>query len=426
MRRYSLRGLVSAFFLFLFYSNLFATELSLAPQSYTTQSGSTSGQPVSTLAMQDQSGSQDDWNQYLEFYTPGNSIYKGQRAYIVPASVDLTQIQGLALRVNYRGPQKNYQTWSWKIYDWVGRKWVGIGDNGFAAPWIWQMANFQIGGKPTNYINSKRQLSILFQSNNAKDDADLDYEALVLTLPNQTPVPDSSTRWIPPPVSSWQWQFSGLPIDTSVNAEIFSLDGFDTDAALVAELHAQGKHVVCYMDMGTWEDWRPDASQFPASVKGLGNGWPGENWLDIRRLDILLPLLEARLDLCHAKGFDAVEPDNMDGYSNTTGFPLTANDQLQFNQTIAEAAHVRGLSIGLKNDISQVANLLPHYDFAINESCFEFGECALLNPFVDAAKAVFNVEYNLAINDFCPQANAMNFNSMKKNRNLDAYREACR
>lgn len=95
MRRYSLRGLVSAFFLFLFYSNLFGSELSLAPQSYTTQSGSTGGQAIASLALQDQSASQDNWERYLEFYTPGTSVYKGQRSYTIPVSVDLSPSKSL-------------------------------------------------------------------------------------------------------------------------------------------------------------------------------------------------------------------------------------------------------------------------------------------------------------------------------------------
>jgi len=36
------------------------------------------------------------------------------------------------------------------------------------------------------------------------------------------------------------------------------------------------------------------------------------------------------------------------------------------------------------------------------------------------------VEYKLATSQFCPQANVMNFNSLKKHLNLDAYRVACR
>lgn len=426
MRRYSLRGLVSAFFLFLFYSNLFAGEFYVAPQNYSTQKGTTGGQAVASLAIQDQEGSQDDWDHYLEFYTP-STLYQGQRSYLIPSQYDLSQLQSLDLRVNYRGPEKSWQVWTWKIYNWVSRQWIVIGDNSFARPWIWQMANFQLSGNLSDYISPNREVKILFQSNNAKDDANLDYEVLVLGLPEILSEPKALPEyWIPPQVSSWQWQFAGLPIDTEVDAQIYSLDLFDTDAALVQNLQAQGKKVVCYINMGAWENWRPDAKQFPASIKGRSNGWAGERWMDIRNLEVLMPILNARLDLCKAKGFDAVEPDNIDGYANRSGFPLTYAEQKTFNEAIAAAAHERNLAIGLKNDLNQVLDLVDVYDFAINESCFDYNECHLLNPFIDAGKAVFNVEYNLSTDQFCPQANAMNFNSMKKNRNLDGYREACR
>jgi hypothetical protein len=68
-------------------------------------------------------------------------------------------------------------------------------------------------------------------------------------------------------------------------------------------------------------------------------------------LDSLGPILFARLDLAVAKGCDGVEPDNVDGYANNTNFPLTVQDQLQFNIWLANEAHARGLSIGLKNDL---------------------------------------------------------------------------
>ena len=42
--------------------------------------------------------------------------------------------------------------------------------------------------------------------------------------------------------------------------------------------------------------------------------------------------MAARFDLCRQKGFDAVEPDLVDGYIQTTGFPLTAADQLTYNR----------------------------------------------------------------------------------------------
>ncbi|MCP4225614.1 MAG: endo alpha-1,4 polygalactosaminidase, partial [Actinomycetia bacterium] len=178
---------------------------------------------------------------------------------------------------------------------------------------------------------------------------------------------------VPAPGTTWQWQLTQA-IDESYDVDVYDVDGFDVSATTVASLHASGRKVICYISAGSWEDWRPDASDFPASVKGNNNGWPGEKWLDIRDLDVLGPIMEARLDMCVAKGFDAVEPDNIDGYTNNTGFPLSAQDQLGYNRFLADAAHARGLSIGLKNDLDQVVALEPWFEFAVNEQCFQYNE----------------------------------------------------
>jgi len=214
-------------------------------------------------------------------------------------------------------------------------------------------------------------------------------------------------------------------VNESYEAAMYDVDLFDTSASTVASLHARGRKAVCYMSAGSWENWRPDAGRFPASVLGNSNGWAGEKWLDIRRLDLLGPIMEARLDLCRSKGFDGVEPDNVDGYTNRTGFPLTGADQLRYNTFFANAAHARGLSVGLKNDLDQVRELVSVFDWAMNEECFSYDECGLLTPFIDAGKAVFHVEYGKATSTFCPQARTMRFSSMKKRLDLDAWRETC-
>jgi hypothetical protein len=102
---------------------------------------------------------------------------------------------------------------------------------------------------------------------------------------------------------------------------------------------------------------------------------------------------EARLDRAVASGCDGVEPDNVDGYLNETGFDLTADDQLNFNRFVADAARRRGLLVGLKNDLDQIPALVDHFDFAVNEQCHEFDECEGNRPFIDAGKPVFNAEY---------------------------------
>ncbi len=238
--------------------------------------------------------------------------------------------------------------------------------------------------------------------------------------------PPSDAIWQPPPGTSWQWQLTGA-VDTSLEVEMYDIDLFDTSQNAINQLHADGRIVICYFSAGSWEDWRDDAGQFPASVLGSTlDGWPDEKWLDIRQLDVLAPLMEARLDIAVQKGCDGVEPDNVDGYANDSGFPLTADDQLTYNRWLAAAAHTRSLSIGLKNDLDQIPDLLAHFDWALNEQCFEYDECHLLLPFVNAGKAVFGVEYELETVAFCPQANAMNFDFLKKNWDLDAWREPCR
>ncbi|HEV8563312.1 MAG TPA: endo alpha-1,4 polygalactosaminidase [Actinomycetota bacterium] len=225
--------------------------------------------------------------------------------------------------------------------------------------------------------------------------------------------------------TSWQWQLQGS-IDTSIDVEMYDIDGFDTKKSLVTDLHDDGRMVVCYISAGSWEDWRPDADDFPNSVLGHDNGWPGEKWLDIRKLGILRPIMRARLDMCADKGFDAVEFDNVDGYQNNTGFPLDGHDQLHYNIFLANQAHARDLSAVLKNDLGQVEELLPYFDFALTEQCFQYDECDKLTPFVDAGKAVFGVEYKLHRPEFCPEANAMNFNFLRKKLSLKVWRLPCR
>lgn len=244
------------------------------------------------------------------------------------------------------------------------------------------------------------------------------------------PLVSANAIWLPALNTSWQWQLDDLPVDQAVDAQMYDIDLFDNDASVVAALHAQGRRVVCYVNVGTWEEWRPDAQGFPPEVIGRDYaGQPGEKWLDIRRIDLLGPIMRNRFDLCKAKGFDGIEPDNVDGFANDTGFPISPHDQMAYNVWLSNEAHARGLSIGLKNDPEQIADLLPHFDWALAEECFAQGWCDLLGPFVAAGKAVFAAEYTdtgMTTEKFCAQANAMNINAILKQRDLNAWRQACR
>lgn len=232
--------------------------------------------------------------------------------------------------------------------------------------------------------------------------------------------------WHPAPFTSWQWQLTGA-VDTTVDVEMYDIDLFDVPAATIADLTSAGRAVICYLSAGSWEEWRPDAGAYPPEV--LGNpldGWPDERWVDIRRLDLLGPILEARLDLAASKGCTGVEPDNVDAYQNDSGFPLTSADQLLFNRWLATQAHRRRLSVGLKNDLEQVPDLVNAFDWALDEQCYEYTECHLLQPFIDAGKAVFGVEYEGDENVFCPYFNALDYSWMKKELDLGPWRIDCR
>lgn len=263
-----------------------------------------------------------------------------------------------------------------------------------------------------------------------------DYGSVIRQL-NPTLPPaevEAGPWWQPEPGATWQWQLSTPPdeVEVRVEADVWDLDLFEGDAATVAALHARGRKAVCYLSAGTWEEWRPDAGDVPTALLGRQvEGWPGERWLDIRQIEHLAPALRARLDLCRAKGFDGVEPDNVDGYTADSGFLLTAEDQLAFNRWLAAEAHARGLSVGLKNDLEQVPELVDHFDWALVEECFAREECGHLAPFAAAGKAVFATEYTdqMSVDEFlnaaCPRAEALGISAVLKERELGAWRLAC-
>ncbi|WP_236654750.1 endo alpha-1,4 polygalactosaminidase [Streptacidiphilus anmyonensis] len=231
--------------------------------------------------------------------------------------------------------------------------------------------------------------------------------------------------WRPRAGLSWQWQLT-TPVDTSVRADVYDIDADDNAASVVAALHRSGRRVICYVNAGSWEPYRPDAGNYPKELLGRPlDGWPDERWLDVRRLDLLTPLLAHRLDECRTKGFDGVEPDNMDGYENDTGFPLTAADQLAFDRAVARLAHQRGLAVGLKNDFDQVAALRPDFDYGVDEQCAELRTCAALTAFVKAGRPVFDAEYAVPTSAFCAQTRGLGISAIRKHLELDAWRQTC-
>ncbi len=272
-----------------------------------------------------------------------------------------------------------------------------------------------------------------------------------LRAASPAPPKSNKTIWKPALVTPWHWMIDhpldiNDPLDMGLQDPkgkrlsfpapvVYDIDWEMNSAKTVKALHAMNKKVICYVDVGAYESYRADAGKFPKAVRGKPDShWEGSYWLDIRQLDVLLPIMRARFQVCKDKGFDAIEPDEVDGYANDTGFKLSYNDQLRYNRAIADLAHSMGMSVGLKGDIEQARDLWHHFDWTLNEQCFEFDECgALTKYFLANGKAVFHVEYDdpfsghrVKTSEFCPQANAANFNSMKVPLDLKGGRWPCR
>lgn len=246
-------------------------------------------------------------------------------------------------------------------------------------------------------------------------------------LIGQTGDISAASWWKPKPGTAWQIQYSGT-LNLKLDVDVYNLDLYETGTKTIASLHQQGSRVICYFSAGSYEDWRSDARRFPKAAIGEPlDGWDGEWWLDIRNSQVR-SIMQNRLDLAASKGCDGVDPDNVDGYTQDSGFPLTASHQLSYNRFLATEAHKRGLAIGLKNDLDQITQLVGSFDFAVNEQCFQYHECGLLKPFIDRDKPVFNIEYGGAstARKVCSKANSLDFDTLIKNLSLDAKRTACR
>src|SRR5262245_1826039 len=79
------------------------------------------------------------------------------------------------------------------------------------------------------------------------------------------PAAMSAPFWQPAPGTTWQIQLMGT-INTSYEVEMYDIDLFDSPQEVIDGLHERRITVICYFSAGTFEDWRPDAGDFPQTV----------------------------------------------------------------------------------------------------------------------------------------------------------------
>ncbi|KAF2439423.1 glycoside hydrolase family 114 protein [Karstenula rhodostoma CBS 690.94] len=211
--------------------------------------------------------------------------------------------------------------------------------------------------------------------------------------------------WTPPMKSNIQFILTGIPdVDDNYirpNTGIYEIDMFWTPAETISKMKELGQRTICYFSAATAETWRSDYKDFDNKDLGLElPDWPGERYLDIRRANVL-KVIKKRIDLAASKGCDAIEPDNVDVYSNDNGFTpaILPSDTITYLSQISAHARSKGMSVGIKNCIEILGDIFDDVDFAISEECVQYRNCTVYANFTTAprpsaiAKPVFEVEY---------------------------------
>jgi hypothetical protein len=167
-----------ALLVFLFGTLSMCHGASLYPKSLTTQRGSVSDTAVSALQTKDQSGNQDTWNKYVEFYG-SRQAYTGIFSFDA-SSVDAASVSAFGLNVNFRGPKKSEQEWAFEWLEPASNTWIAGGDNADAADWKWSSLSLNGNGAFSSLV-SNGQVQLRFSSKTSTDDCDLDFLELALT-----------------------------------------------------------------------------------------------------------------------------------------------------------------------------------------------------------------------------------------------------
>lgn len=125
--------------------------------------------------------------------------------------------------------------------------------------------------------------------------------------------------------------------------------------------------------------------------------WPGEYLLDTStraKRHAIAHIEDGWIDGCARKGFDGVEPDNLDSWTRRgVHHRLTRSDNLNLASLLVRHAHADGLAIGQKNtvEVSRAGRKRVHFDFAIAEECQVYSECGGYRRWYGSR--VYEIEY---------------------------------
>lgn len=237
----------------------------------------------------------------------------------------------------------------------------------------------------------------------------------------------ASVSFKPKAGATWQIYLSVLPTEKDAKESEYHVWDFDMAEApksLIDSFHDNGHPVICYFSAGTKENYRADADQFPKNATGnIVAGWPQEHWVDVRS-PAVRDIMKARMDEAKSKGCDGIDPDNIDGYENDSGFDLTKDDAVNYLQFMADYAHDRGMAFGLKNGGGIVDKVVDFSEWVIIEQCVKYNECDQYQPFIKQDKPAFQIEYS-SVKEGCNGPNTNGFSTLIKKLDLASWTRTC-
>ncbi|WP_329126574.1 endo alpha-1,4 polygalactosaminidase [Streptomyces sp. NBC_01465] len=195
---------------------------------------------------------------------------------------------------------------------------------------------------------------------------------------------------LPPLHGGFDYQIGGA-YEPPAGAKIVSRDRTSAPAP--------GLYNICYVNAfqaqpGDEDDWEPDLLLRTADGEIVYDKDWDEAVLDLRtagKRERIAAKVNAWIDGCAAKGYQAVEPDNLDTYERFPTY-LDADQATSFAGLLSAHAHAKGLAVGQKNTVDLAgARDETGFDFAVTEECATFDECG---EFADAFEdRVLVVEY---------------------------------
>ncbi|MBA3499164.1 MAG: endo alpha-1,4 polygalactosaminidase [Myxococcota bacterium] len=224
----------------------------------------------------------------------------------------------------------------------------------------------------------------------------------------------------------------------------------------IAQLDAAGTIVICHVGTGAVDlATDPDAMKFPgyeasppdrptAMVPNSAIGWStpagaNERFVDFRNATAA-KVLKKRIQLAKDIGCDGILAYRNDAASfaaTTTmpGFTVSPQEQLDWIVAVAAEGHRLMISVGGRGGHGEVnvGEIDDDYDWLVADRCGELGDCGLARPFIEARRAVFGIDYDLAEDGTTPNTLALicqrwrdaQIDGIQKRAALDSFRATC-